>query len=78
MCCNRVLAVLVNIELFSICFIKLYRFACGVKTSADDILKYFSEKIGFDNSCKLSPSETICMKCQNLFSEKKKYIYIYK
>ena len=36
--------------------------------SADNILKYlsyFSEKTGFDISCKLSPLETICMKCQN-------------
>ena len=43
--------------------------------SADDILKYFflfSQKTGFDILCKLSPLETICMKCQNLFSEKKK------
>ena len=25
-------------------------------------------KTEFDNSCKLSPLETICIKCQNLFS----------
>ena len=30
----------------------------------------FSQKIGFDLSCKLSPEETICMKCQILFSGK--------
>ena len=33
--------------------------------SADDILKYFSyfsQKKGFDISCKLSPNETICLK----------------
>ena len=53
-----------------------------VKFSAD-ILKYlfiFSTKTGFDISCKWSPKETICMKCQILFSGKKKkkiYIYIY-
>ena len=38
--------------------------------SADDILKYlsyFSEKTGFDISCKFSPLETICMKCLILF-----------
>ena len=29
---------------------------------------YFPEKTGFAISCKLSPMETICMKCQNLFS----------
>ena len=35
-----------------------------------DILKYFiyfSQKVGFDISCKLSPLETNCMKCQILF-----------
>ena len=45
------------------------------KNSADNILKYFSyfyQKTGFDISCKLSPVETICMKCQSLFSEKDK------
>ena len=37
---------------------------------------YFSQKTGFDISCKLSPLETICMNCQSLFSgknKKKKY-----
>ena len=46
-----------------------------VKFSADAIQKYFSyfsQKTGFDISCKLSTIETICMKCQNLFSEKNK------
>ena len=39
---------------------------------------YFSQKAGFDISCKLSPLETICMKCQNPFSwkNKKKYYQI--
>ena len=32
----------------------------------------FPSKIGFDISCKLSPQETICMKCQCLFSGKNK------
>ena len=39
------------------------------------ILKYFSyvsQKTGFNISCKLSPSETICMKYQILFSGKDK------
>ena len=40
--------------------------------SADDKLmtffSFFSQKIGFDISCKLSP---ICMKCQILYSGKK-------
>ena len=49
--------------------------ALDVKFSADDILKYFfyfSQKTGFDISCKLSPVETICMKYQILFSGKYK------
>ena len=33
---------------------------------------YISHKTGFDTSCKLSPMETICMKCQILFSGKTK------
>ena len=33
---------------------------------------YSSQKTGFDISCKLSPLETVCMKCQNLFSGKNK------
>ena len=43
--------------------------------SGDDklvIFSYFSQKTGFDISCESSPKETICMKCQNLFSGKKK------
>ena len=46
-----------------------------VKISADVILKYFSyffQKIGLDISCKLSPKETTCMKCQSPFSGKNK------
>ena len=48
--------------------------ACWVKFSVD-ILKYFSffpMITGFDISCKLSPLETICMKCQILLSGKNK------
>ena len=30
---------------------------------------YFSQKTRFDISCKLSPLETICMKCQGMLSE---------
>ena len=39
-----------------------------------EIFSYFSKKTGFDISCKLSPGpvETICMKCQILFSGKSK------
>ena len=39
--------------------------------SADDKLmtfSYFSQKTGFDIAYKLSPMETIYVKCQNLFS----------
>ena len=48
---------------------------CGSFDTADNILKYFflfSQKTGLDISCKLSPMETICMKCQILFSWKRK------
>ena len=37
-----------------------------------DIFLIFSSEIGSDTSCKLSPKETICMKCQILFSRKNK------
>ena len=33
---------------------------------------YFSQKTGFDISCKLSPMQTICMRCQILFPGKNK------
>ena len=37
---------------------------------------FFSHKTGSGIACKLYPLETICMKCQNLFSgEKKKTKY---
>ena len=42
--------------------------------SADEKLKKFFLKFpenSFDISCKLSPEETVCMKCQSLFSGKK-------
>ena len=45
------------------------------KNSADDFLKYFSyfsQKTGFDISCKLSPMEIFYMKCQILFFGKNK------
>ena len=40
---------------------------------------FFSQKIGCEISCKLSPQfpkETICLKCQSIFSGKKKKKYI--
>ena len=33
----------------------------------DDIFLIYSQKISFDISCKLSPNETIFMKCQTYF-----------
>ena len=41
---------------------------------SDDILTFFSQKIGFYFSYKLSPKQTTCMKCQNLFLVKNKNI----
>ena len=37
-----------------------------------NVFYLFSQKIGFEISCKLSPRETICMTCQSLFSGKNK------
>ena len=36
------------------------------------VFSYFSQKTGFDMSFKLSLLETICMKCQIMFSGKNK------
>ena len=36
------------------------------------MFSYFSQNTGFDISYKLSSMGTICVKCQNLFSGKKK------
>ena len=51
-------------------------FTTVLANSADNKLKYFfsyfSQKTGFDISCKLSLLETVCMKCQTLFPGKKK------
>ena len=48
---------------------------CVKKNQQNDILKhlffsYFSQQTGLDISCKSPQVETICMKCQNLFSGK--------
>ena len=54
-------------------------YECWVKNLTDDILKYFSyfsQKLGFDILYKLFPKETICIKCQNLISEKNNKIQI--
>ena len=39
---------------------------------SDDILKYFPQRLGFDISGKLSPTERICQKCQILFPVRNK------
>ena len=36
------------------------------------VIFLFSQKTGYDISCTLSPLDTICLKCQILFSGKKK------
>ena len=46
------------------------------RSKIDDSFFLFSQKIGFDISCRLSRKETICMKCQNLFSTKNKKNYL--
>ena len=50
-----------------------HRFACWVKTSADDILKYFSyfsQKKGFHISCKLSPRRQFACNVKSCFLRK--------
>ena len=46
--------------------------ACWVKYAEDEFLKYFPQKTGLNISHKLSPIETIDVKCQILFSGKNK------
>ena len=53
-----------------------YYFSSLILFFEDVSRSYFSQKTGFDISCKLSPMETICMKCQILFSETNKNIII--
>ena len=53
---------------------KIYTLHAGYKfqqTTFEIFLSYF---LGFVISCKLPPLETICMKCQILFSRKNKNI----
>ena len=51
--------------------INLYHSGHFQQTTIWCYFSYFSQKTGFDISCKLSPKETICMKCQILLSGKK-------
>ena len=41
-------------------------------TAENNLMMFFlfSQKMGFDMSCKLSPKETICMTCKSQFSGK--------
>ena len=74
--------IILHIHDFNICLKDIFSFGMTHLTisalwgdSADDKLMtffYFSQKTGFDISCKLSPVETICMNGQNLFSGEKK------
>ena len=47
----------------------------GDNSADNKLITFFSQKTGFDISCKLSPLETICMKCQSLFSGKNNKIF---
>ena len=42
------------------------------QTALWNIFLFFPQKTGFDISCKLSPEETICIKCRILFSVRSK------
>ena len=74
--CNHVTTEgLLHMKIYALFVSWLYCLALWVKFSADNILKYFSfvsQKTGFDISCKLSPMETICIKCQIQFFGKNK------
>ena len=56
------------------CIARLVNFQ---QTTFWSIFLIYSRKTGFDISCKFSPLEKICMKCQILFSGKNKKIYRY-
>ena len=57
--------------------VNLYHYMSKFSRPQSKDFSYFSQKTGFYISCKLSPLETICMKCQNLISgENKKNISI--
>ena len=55
-----------------ICFVRLNSTTLWANSTDDKLMIVFTQKIGFHISCKLSPKETICRKCQNLFSGKNK------
>ena len=46
-----------KIQVKQICNVTVLMFSMLGKVSADGILNYFSQKIGFDILCKLSPKE---------------------
>ena len=54
------------VDAYFLVFSLLAKDCCG----HSEIVFLFCLKIGFDISCKLSPQETICMKCEILFCDK--------
>ena len=56
------------------CFLFLSFTTLWANSGDNKLMTFFLvfQKTGFEISCKLSPLETICMKCQNLFSGKNK------
>ena len=52
-------------------FCRILTFTTIKANAADYKFSYFPQNTGFDMPCKLSRSlRTICMKCQNIFSER--------
>ena len=51
-----------------ILIIRMLTFTLWANSADKLIIFHFSENIDFDITCKLSPKETTCMKCQSLFS----------
>ena len=68
-----------SLSLLNVNIINLYRslgFTGKFSRRQIDIFSFFSQKTGFDISCKLSPLETICMKCQNLLKIRNIFQYV--
>ena len=61
------------IRFTGIMFFKVYHsLVYFSRRQIDYICLFISQKIGLDISSKLSPTDTICMKCQSLFSGENK------
>ena len=65
---NQCILMCINFEIVSLALSVLDK---KIQQTSLNIFLIFSQKIGFNISCKLPPLETICMKCQILFSGKK-------